>query len=275
MRRLYQFVIVLFVAVTVAYAGLYLYTARQDKVPPVITFDEEEIAVAVGTAEEELLQGVTASDARDGDVTASLIVEGISSFDTEMKREVTYVAFDKSGNVSKATRKLSYTDYVSPRFTLVAPLTLNLEESVYATNYVKAIDCVDGDITNKIRVRESELDPTREGLYTLTLSVQNSCGDMVERTFDVEVISMGLIEETNTPKIQLSDYLVYLSKGSKFNGGDYLTGVEDDQDQDLLDRVGYDDEVVDTDVPGMYTVNYRVTDSDGYTGRCKLVVIVE
>lgn len=58
-----------------------------------------------------LLAGVTATDAEDGDVTASLLVEGISGRNDDGTVQVTYAAFDSNHHVTKATRAVRYTDY--------------------------------------------------------------------------------------------------------------------------------------------------------------------
>ena len=89
-----------------------------DRVPPKITMDSDEITVSVSDSEEQLLQGVTATDARDGDVTSSLVVEAVRGVVANQEFTVTYAAFDGAGNVAKAQRTVHYSDYVSPRFSL-------------------------------------------------------------------------------------------------------------------------------------------------------------
>ena len=52
---------------------------RKDGKGPEISMDNSEISVSIHADEAELLSGVTAYDAKDGDVTDSLAVEHISN----------------------------------------------------------------------------------------------------------------------------------------------------------------------------------------------------
>lgn len=74
-----------------------------DRIAPVITFGEEEIVYREGMSEEGLLEGVTAMDDRDGDVTDSLVVEKVSKM-ADGDVIVSYAAMDRAGNVVKKAR---------------------------------------------------------------------------------------------------------------------------------------------------------------------------
>ena len=89
---------------------------------PEITFDADVLEVPTGADDAALLAGVTATDAEDGDVTASLLVEGVSGRNDDGTVRVTYAAFDSDRHVTKATRAVRYTDYTPPRFALSQPL---------------------------------------------------------------------------------------------------------------------------------------------------------
>ncbi len=69
-----------------------------DTVPPVIQTDGEILSVSVSADEAELLNGITAYDDRDGDLTSSIQVASISNFLDPNIRTVTYVVFDRSNN---------------------------------------------------------------------------------------------------------------------------------------------------------------------------------
>lgn len=58
--------------------------------------------------EKELLEGVTAWDEKDGDVTDSLKIEFLVSNTDENTVVVTYVARDKSNNITKENLVLNY-----------------------------------------------------------------------------------------------------------------------------------------------------------------------
>lgn len=81
---------------------LFLYLGK-DRTAPVISFGENLASYEEGMDEELLLQGVTAMDDKDGDVSDSLLVEKIAG--TNGKEViVTYVARDSANNVGKASR---------------------------------------------------------------------------------------------------------------------------------------------------------------------------
>ena len=84
--------------------SIFLY-AGEDRTAPVIVFGEEEPVYREGMDETELLEGVTARDERDGDVTDSLLIEKISGTG-EGSVIVTYVARDEANNVEKVSRTL-------------------------------------------------------------------------------------------------------------------------------------------------------------------------
>lgn len=84
----------------------FIYTT-EDRQGPVITVPEESITYKNGDGEEKLLEGVTAKDKRDGDVTDSLCVEKIQLDDDGTKAIVTYVAKDSKNNITKVKRMIN------------------------------------------------------------------------------------------------------------------------------------------------------------------------
>lgn len=84
--------------------SIFLYVG-EDRTPPVIAFGEEAPVYREGMEEAALLEGVTAMDERDGDVTDSLLIEKISGTG-EGTVIVTYVARDEANNVEKVSRTL-------------------------------------------------------------------------------------------------------------------------------------------------------------------------
>lgn len=82
--------------------GAFLYL-NQDRTAPVVTLPEKELVYTEEITEAELLDGVTAYDAVDGDVTASVLVEKISAT-ADGRVIVTYAAVDSSNNVEEKSR---------------------------------------------------------------------------------------------------------------------------------------------------------------------------
>ena len=108
MKRFFAIIMVLLTALSVG--GVILYSVHKTMATggasPEIHFDQEELEVSTGTGDAELLKGVTATDKEDGDVTDSLMVEGISHFVEKDIVNVTYVAYDSQNHVSRAMRRV-------------------------------------------------------------------------------------------------------------------------------------------------------------------------
>ncbi len=242
--------------------------------PPMVYFDQDEIDVTSQAAKEDLLQGVTARDPEDGDVTESLMVEGISNMD-DGAVTVTYVAFDSQGHVARASRKAHYTDYTSPRFTMSRPM-------VFASNGVNdmmdgigAKDCIDGNISTSVRA--SYTDPnvslTSTGDHDVELRVTNSVGETVRLTIPVRVQS----ESPRSDQLPLKAYLVYLEKNSAFDPLSYLSeDMAEAAQREGTDRLTVDIRSnVDLSKPGVYAVDYTSVRNEQIVATTRLIVVVE
>ena len=240
---------------------------------PVITFEEETITISVEDDESVLLEGVSAEDQEDGDVTSSIVIESISDFQEDGSRIVTYAAFDAGENITKAQRSFYYSDYESPQILLLTELSVNVGDYVYLQNCIEVQDVLDGNITSQLQVTESDYSIYYAGEYSITLQVTNSAGDTEEVTYSIH--SSESSTDTSQTVIKLTDYSIYLSVGDDFDADDYIasvTGFDADGDEITESSVKITDPV-DTGTAGQYTVTYEVS---VYSGKdsAELVVIV-
>lgn len=261
---------------------------RTDSQPPEIDMVSDTLEVSVEDPRSALLQGITASDDRDGDVTESLVVENITMLDSSGTVNVTCAAFDAAGNVARAARKAVYTDYVSPRFTLSKPLVYTQGVSFDILSNIGAVDVFDGDI--QYRVRATALDEesiSLAGTHVVQFQVTNSLGDTQTKSFPVEVM-MG---DPYDADMTLKEYITYLPVGAVFNAASYLDSfsyLRSNVELEGLVPAGFDLETkgqVQTQNPGTYTVSYTLTYTEvnennpannrEYTAYSKLIVIVE
>ncbi len=262
-------------------------TSEQDG-GPVITVPEDILTVSIEDGEDALLQGVTAQDGRDGDVTSSVLVESISNFYGDGKRLVTYAAFDSDGNVSKATRAIQYSDYTAPQFTLLHSLRYQTGEEIDLDELVQATDCLDGDVTSKVRVStDSSLSTRTAGVYQVTFSVTNSAGATASLSTELEVYD----PDYNDADVNLSTYLVYCQVGD--DEPDYRSYVESvvagsvryTFSEGAASASGNDGTTLrrsalrvrgsaDMDTAGVYQV-YLTYRGDDYQGTTLLLVVVE
>ena len=255
---------ILIVIIFLLFIDAYLLYAMvvSDEVAPVVDVDSNSITVSVSATDEELLEGVTASDNRDGDLTDSVVIESISAF-AGNERIIVYAAVDKKGNVGRAQRTLTYTDYQPPKFSMDKPLRFCVGLSPDLTQGVTASSTLDGDLTSKVKYSlDSGMDVSAVGTYEVEYSVMDSTGTISYLPVTVELYDP--IKERGT--VELSQYLVYVEQGDDFDADDYYEDSSVDGSLDI-------DSNVDTDEAGVYTVDYTV--SDGTTaGKSRLFVVV-
>lgn len=276
-RKIWLLFVAFMTAIFILYWGLQM--IKTDSSGPVISGGGDRIEVSIHDGEEVLLKGITASDKKDGDVTDSLLVESISTFYDDT-RVVTCVAFDSDNHISKVQREIVYTDYTSPRFALNGSLRFRAGEKINIDTIVSAMDCLDGDLSRKIKVNtDAAINNRVTGLYTITYEVSNSAGDQVRLPIDIEIYE----PYNNEVQLELSKYLVYY-EGREINYKNFLKSVTkgnleysfsaDPSRKDLV-RV---DAQVNTQKPGVYPVYYYYTETySNYTSEAKevLYVVVE
>lgn len=207
---------------------------QSDTTPPVIMADSDYLEIEAGNDESQLLQGLTAKDDRDGDLTSEILVGMISNFTKEGSCSVQYLVFDQNNNVGMYERTVHFTSYISPRYTLTAPLVYREKGDVILSDRLYAEDVLDGDITNKIRYIYSDVDRSKSGTYRLTIAVKNKYGDETQETVPVNIVP----NDMDTEQIQLSTYLIYVEKGSRIAPETYIQKVVDSADNEISrDRV--------------------------------------
>ena len=278
MRNRRKILLALLVALCcAAFAAYYLRQQHTvDREPPKITMKSEELRLSVSDPAERLLEGVRAQDARDGDVTESLVIESVRGIVADKRFTVTYAAFDAAGNVAKATRTVFYWDYTAPRFSLSEPLIFRAGVTPDVFEPLSAKDVFDGDLTRQIKgtMRTSERRLPESGEYQVEFRVTNSLGDTAYLTAPVEMVSNW----GGAVRVNLSDYLVYIKKDSVFTPASYLRDLTVGAQTIPLDSksgaVIVTDSNVNTAVPGTYRVDYTVTQGQ-YHARTRLLVVVE
>ena len=271
MRSLRIALILILVAVTVLFGITMISNARNTTgEAPVIECSTDVLELSVNDGESALLTGITASDAQDGDLTADILVSGLSKFtDPETATaNVTYTVFDSDGNMGSLTRTIRYTDYTSPRFVLTEPLNYKSNDTIVLLDRLQAQDCIDGDITDSIRVSSLNSTSTDE-IYSIDVQVTNSMGDSNELQLEL----VWQMDNEDRPIVKLNTYLLYLEQGSSFNPINYVSYAETSSGIASKTLVNIDSNV-DTNEPGTYFVHYSYTEGTA-TGMSILTVVVE
>lgn len=245
-------------------SGMRLLSA--DHTLPVIECDRQELRVSTADGSDVLLQGVTARDEKDGDLTDSIVVERIASTGDAGTMTVTYAVADSDHHVASCTRTVIYTDYISPRFTLSQPLIYEVGDPLRIRDRLGAQDVIDGPLTDRIKISASALSTNYVGVFPLTMEVTNSLGDTATLTLDVVVRG----SQRGAPEIRLTQYLIYLKQNAAFEPLEYVDSVVNGSDSDVIAALPEGGLV-----RGANQVTYSCTGSSGLTGTTTLYVIVE
>ena len=269
--------VILFILSLLGAGALYFYNyTHEDNTPPAIRAETDLLEVSVTDPSEALLQGLSASDNVDGDLSAKIRVKDISTLINETDVDVTYIVFDEASNYATYTRTVRYTDYSSPRFSLLQPMIFNVGETVNFTGSIRVTDMRDGDISGRLKLEESTVINSTPGTYSALLSATNRMGDTVELPLTVQIVDKSV----SRPRITLSTYLIYLVQGSNPRFRTYLRDVKDPLEEDQekmipLSRVSVNASGVDTQTPGVYEVYYYYTGISGEIATKILTVVVE
>lgn len=256
-----RFFRILFSVLFVLVAAFSIYvrvSENRDYTAPVLKCDADTITISVEDDASKLLEHVSASDEKDGDLTSAVIVESISSFLDGNKATVTFAVCDSDNNVSKLTANVIYTDYTPPVFSFS-------QQQIYyvgATRAdllagVSASDKLDGDISSRVTVAESTLDLSKPGVYPITYRVTTARGVSSEVTVNAYVYDSRL-----PSTITLKQYLVYTDVNKKINPKSYLGAYEEkylaeDYYNGYTCTLDITDET-DYKKPGTYYVTYRL-----------------
>jgi ketopantoate hydroxymethyltransferase len=235
-------------------------TIETDNTAPVITLLGSN-PQAIEVFDSYIEQGATADDARDGNLTTSIVIDS-SIVDTNVlgNYPVTYTVSDIVGNVAQVNRTVGVIDTTAPVITLIGSDPQQVE---FNTSYVEqgatASDNYDGDLSASIVINSSAIDVNTIGNYTVTYDVIDSSGNpAIQVTRTVEVIDstppvLTLLGD-NPQTVEV--FTAYVEQGAT---------ADDNYDGDLTVNITIDDSAVNTAVLGSYIVVYEVSDSFGNT----------
>lgn len=311
MKYLRIAVVLLFCASLAVYgAARYYDYQNHDSVPPEIKIVGEQIDYNVQEPETTpIMEGVTATDNRDGDITSQVVVENMGPLLSDLTREVTYVVCDSYNNIARASRKIRLRKYSSPRWLIEDQLRFSTKESVNLADYIFASDYIDENISNRIRCTSGFFYTTpTPGGYDMSFQVTNSASDTSYIDVFVEIYDA---EDTSyLPRIQLKKNIVNVKKdgtldpyymleyvtcagrtyeidkeSEKRNARDYnrVEGFFGNRrnigpDDEVIDMLSYSDFYIESNLDlseaGNYLIKYTISTEDGYSTTVGLPVIV-
>ena len=255
-----------------------LFVMKDDRQAPEIQMTSDTVTVSVSADQKMLLEGVTATDLVDGDVTDYILIENIYGLTSENTATITYVAYDSAGNASKASRTVKFTDYTPPKFGQSSALVFASNTAPDVLSFMTAEDKFDGDISHLVKgtLISDTTSLSYPGEHLVEFRVTNSMGDTQKITLPVDVYEA----RDYNAKVELTDYLVYIKAGEEFNPKKYLKTLSAGNDDYSLQDAGFIADVamksdVDVTKPGVYSVIYTVNYDNRYTGFTRLNVVVE
>ena len=96
-------IVFILLSVLIIVASVYMYRGM-DKIAPEFRFSALDITYNDETTERDLLQGIKAFDAKDGDVSDRIVIEKVVANEEAGTAVVYYAVSDMSGNVTKQSR---------------------------------------------------------------------------------------------------------------------------------------------------------------------------
>ena len=269
MRYLRILVIICFVAsVLFAFWANSRYYSNINTDYPEITNSVELLRVSVQDPPEALLQGLSARDATDGDLTDQIMVAAMSHFLEPGTVNVKYVVFDSHNHSATLTRRVQYTDYTPPVFSLDKAPVYTVGKSFDLLEHIGVQDGIDGDISDHVRVISNMVNNYSVGSYPVVLEVSNSCGETAQLT-----VWVSYLAKESTADIRLQQYIVYMQQGEEFDPYHWITSVSDPGGAVLDSKDVEIQGILDTDTPGTYQLTYSYAKGK-LTGQSALVVIV-
>ena len=252
---------------------------------------DAEITMAVGT--EFVDPGYTATDDYDGDVTNKVVISGTVNNAKAGTYELTYTVSDTAGNTTSKKRTVifeelgnldismgSVLDGVTPQISLKGanPYCM-VKGGTYLEPGATATDNVDGNITDKIVVT-NKVTGNLMGAFRIVYKVEDSSGNQAIAYRAVIVTTscpnnnQGTVESNSAPVITLiGKNSVVINVGTEYV--DLGATAYDKEDGDITSKLVTDASAVNTRVPGIYKVWYRVTDSAGKTASASRTVTVK
>lgn len=245
------------------------YYSNKNMDMPTITDSLGALDISVQGYPDAMFQGLTAKDKTDGDLTDQIMVASMSHFLEPGTVSVKYVVFDQHNNSATLTRKVHFTDYVAPQFSLDKAPVYMTGSAFDLLDHIQVTDCIDGDISDHIRVISNTVYSNSVGTYPIVLETYNSSGDTSRITLWVtyQTKESGAV-------VNLSQYIVYVEQGdTTFNPQEMVASVTDRTgvalDAENIEIQGY----LDHNTPGSYQLVYSYDDGK-LNGESPLTVVV-
>ena len=235
----------------IALAGAgYMTYKNQDRTAPEIKVDQsKKIAYTEGEDYGKLLEGVTAQDDKDGDLTSEVFVEKVVPV-SKKKAVVYYGVTDKAKNVGTASREVTYQ---------------TAEDSDAAEETVQ--DTASEDTTQKTDEKSEKKTKKKSKKAKAKKTAEEKKAEDTAQDAAAADQQSGTLQPNGTrPAMKLAGEAKTIARGTSFNALNEVTdAVDDKDDRDTLFRGLHIDGNYNVNQAGTDTLQYYVQDSDGNT----------
>lgn len=232
----------------------------QDKKAPVITIEDKnkKITYKEGDDYEKLLEGVTAKDNRDGDVTKDIFIDSISTVSDGKSAVVRYAVIDSHNNVGVKTRVVAY------------------EGTQGAENDVSKPDKAEEKLNQKAEENTKKQEESKETEKAKEEKKEEQTQEEVKETTQESEENQGELKpDGGNPAIRLKETSRTIKAGESFDVLSVVDKIVDDQDDmSSLSRRIHADGDYNVSVPGTYTIRYYVTDSSNNSSNVEEFTLV-
>lgn len=243
----------------IALAGAgYMTYKNQDRTAPEIKVDQsKKIAYTEGEGYGKLLEGVTAQDDKDGDLTSEVFVEKVVPV-SKKKAVVYYGVTDKAKNVGTASREVTYQ-------------AAEGDDAAEDTAQDTASEDVSEDTKQKTdeksaKKTKKKSQKTKTKKTAEDKKTEETTQDAAAEQQSADQQSAALQPNGTRPAMKLAEEAKTIARGTSFNALNEVTdAVDDKDDRDTLFRGLHIDGNYNVNQAGTYTLQYYVQDSDGNT----------
>ena len=235
-------IMILMGILTAGFAGITAFSCMTgDHTAPEIQFPDAQITYTEGSDTQALLEGVTAQDDKNGDVSDYVCIDNIIPNPEDGTATVVYAAYDFSNNVAKVKRTVAY------------------------------IPAKEDEVTADTEAGAVETDASSEDASE-TLAEGSSADALAEESDEAEEVV-----DPKAPVLTMAEHAFTIEEGGPFTPKNRVLRVEDDVDSsDQLMRNLKVDGDYDINKAGVYELDYYVVDSEGReSNHEKMVLTVE
>ncbi|MCU9811317.1 DUF5011 domain-containing protein [Paraclostridium sp. AKS81] len=241
-------------------------TVRSNDKP--IISGADDTSIKEGTSFDPM-DGVTAIDTEDGNITKHIKVIGNVNTNKPGKYELTYKVTDKDGNSTTVKRTIIVNSkelHVNNLPVIHAEdKTIEVGDKFNPMTGVTAYDEEDGNITKDIKVIENTVNTSKAGTYKVVYKVTDSNGAATTKSIT------EIVKSNDKPVISGADS-TSIKEGNSFDSMKGVTAT-DKEDGNITKHIKVTGSV-DTNKPGTYELTYTVNDKNRNSTTVKRTITV-